>query len=77
MKAAVFHACGGPDVIRVEERPDPEPGPGEVRVDVRAAALPGARRALQTFLQMVTYDEVTASLQVSTSFFVVLFNKLA
>jgi NADPH:quinone reductase-like Zn-dependent oxidoreductase len=30
---------GGPDVLRVEERPDPQPGPGEVRVAVKAAGI--------------------------------------
>ena len=39
MKAAVFHSSGGPDVLRVEDVPTPEPGPGDVRVAVRAAAL--------------------------------------
>ena len=39
MRAARFHHHGGPEVLRVEEVPTPEPGPGEVRIDVRAAAL--------------------------------------
>jgi NADPH:quinone reductase-like Zn-dependent oxidoreductase len=39
MRAAVFHTPGDPDVIRVEERPRPEPGPGEALVEVRAAAM--------------------------------------
>lgn len=39
MRAALFHENGGPEVVRVEEVPTPEPGPGEVRVAVRAAAL--------------------------------------
>lgn len=39
MKAAVFY--GGPD-IRVEERPVPEPGPGEVLVRVRSAGICGS-----------------------------------
>ncbi|MBW3534863.1 MAG: alcohol dehydrogenase catalytic domain-containing protein [Gemmatimonadetes bacterium] len=39
MRAALFHENGGPDVVRVEEVPTPEPGPGEVRLKVRAAAL--------------------------------------
>jgi NADPH:quinone reductase-like Zn-dependent oxidoreductase len=39
MKAALFHAYGGPEVLRVEQVPTPEPGPGEVRLRVRAAAL--------------------------------------
>ena len=30
---------GPPDVLRVEERPDPEPGAGELRVRVRAAGV--------------------------------------
>jgi NADPH:quinone reductase-like Zn-dependent oxidoreductase len=39
MKAAVVREYGGPEVISVEDVRDPEPGPGEVLVDVRAAAL--------------------------------------
>ncbi len=39
MRAAIFHEYGGPDVIRVEDVPRPEPGPGEVLVEVRAAAM--------------------------------------
>ena len=39
MKAVRIHEDGGPEVLRVEEIPDPEPGPGEVLVALRAAAL--------------------------------------
>lgn len=39
MRAAVFHEHGGPEVIRIASVPVPEPGPGEVRIAVRAAAL--------------------------------------
>jgi NADPH:quinone reductase-like Zn-dependent oxidoreductase len=39
MRALVITKRGGPDVLAVEERPDPEPGPGEVRVAVRAAGI--------------------------------------
>ena len=39
MKAVVFDAFGGLDVLRVAELPDPEPGPGEVLLDVTASAL--------------------------------------
>ena len=39
MKTAMLY--GGPD-IRVEEIPDPEPGPGEVLVRVRAAGICGS-----------------------------------
>ena len=39
MKAIEFSAGGGPEVIRVVERPVPQPGPGEVLVKVAAAGL--------------------------------------
>jgi len=39
MKAVVFSEFGGPEVLRVAERPVREPGPGEVRVAVAAAAV--------------------------------------
>jgi NADPH:quinone reductase-like Zn-dependent oxidoreductase len=39
MKALVIPRTGPPEVLRVEERPDPVAGPGEVRVRVRAAGV--------------------------------------
>jgi NADPH:quinone reductase-like Zn-dependent oxidoreductase len=39
MRAAIFRENGGPEVLRVEYVPTPEPGPGEVRIAVRAAAM--------------------------------------
>jgi NADPH:quinone reductase-like Zn-dependent oxidoreductase len=39
MRALVITEHGPPDVLRVEERPDPEPGRGELRVRVRAAGV--------------------------------------
>ncbi len=39
MKAVRFHEHGGPEVLRYEEAPDPERGPGDVLVRVRACAL--------------------------------------
>jgi NADPH:quinone reductase-like Zn-dependent oxidoreductase len=39
MRALVTTEKGGPEVLRVEERPDLSPGPGEVRVAVRAAGV--------------------------------------
>jgi NADPH:quinone reductase len=39
MRAVVVAEQGGPDVLRVAELDEPVPGPGEVRVDVRAAGV--------------------------------------
>ena len=39
MKAIRIHEDGGPEVLRYEDAPDPEPGPGEVVVRLRAASL--------------------------------------
>src|ERR671936_2267968 len=39
LKAVRIHADGGPEVLRYEDAPDPEPGPGEVLVRLRAASL--------------------------------------
>lgn len=39
MKAVRFHQHGGPEVLRYEDAPEPQLGPGEVLVRVRACAL--------------------------------------
>lgn len=39
MRAAIFHENGDPDVVRVEDVDAPEAGPGEVVIEVRAAAM--------------------------------------
>jgi NADPH:quinone reductase-like Zn-dependent oxidoreductase len=39
VRALVITAHGGPEVLRVEQRPEPEPGVGEARVAVRAAGI--------------------------------------
>lgn len=39
MKAARFSRFGGPEVLEVVELPDPHPGPGQVRIAVRAAGF--------------------------------------
>ncbi|HJW99855.1 MAG TPA: zinc-dependent alcohol dehydrogenase family protein [Terriglobales bacterium] len=34
-----FHKVGGPEVLRIEEEPSKQPGPGEVRLKVQAVGL--------------------------------------
>src|SRR3954452_14607805 len=39
MRALVIPETGPPEVLRVEDRPEPSAGPGEVRVRVKAAGI--------------------------------------
>ena len=39
MRAVVVAEHGGPEVLRIAERPDPVPGPGQLLVDVAAAGV--------------------------------------
>ncbi len=39
MKAAQFSRFGGPEVLEIVELPEPHPGPGQVRIAVRAAGV--------------------------------------
>src|SRR5580700_7069584 len=39
MRAAVIYGYGGPDELRLEDRPDPIPGPGDVLVRVAATSV--------------------------------------
>jgi len=39
MRAVRYHETGGPDVLRVEDVPTPDPGPDEVRIAVEAASV--------------------------------------
>jgi NADPH:quinone reductase-like Zn-dependent oxidoreductase len=39
MKAIRIHEDGGPEVLRYEDAPDPEPGPDDVLIHLRAASL--------------------------------------
>ncbi|HUZ96105.1 MAG TPA: zinc-dependent alcohol dehydrogenase family protein [Edaphobacter sp.] len=38
-KVVRFHQTGGPEVLQIEELPLPEPGPGEVRLRIKAIGL--------------------------------------
>lgn len=39
MRAVVITKTGPPEVLQVQERPDPQPGPGQVAIDVHAAGV--------------------------------------
>ncbi|MDE0175092.1 MAG: NADPH:quinone oxidoreductase family protein [Defluviicoccus sp.] len=39
MRAIVAHAIGSPEDLKIDEMPDPAPGPGEVLVDIKTAAV--------------------------------------
>ncbi len=39
VKAAQFSRFGGPEVLQIVDLPDPHPGPGEIRIAVRAAGI--------------------------------------
>jgi NADPH2:quinone reductase len=39
MRAVVYSETGGPEVLRLVERPVPEPGPGEARVAVAVSGV--------------------------------------
>src|SRR3954465_8347828 len=39
MRAVVVTGHGGPEVLQVQERPDPPVGPGDVRIAVKAAGI--------------------------------------
>ncbi len=41
MKAAVYYETGAPDVLKYEDRPDPEVGAGSVLIDVKAISIEG------------------------------------
>jgi NADPH:quinone reductase-like Zn-dependent oxidoreductase len=39
MKAVRFNRFGGPEVLEIVDLPDPHPGPGQIRIAVRAAGV--------------------------------------
>ncbi|MFI5844972.1 NADP-dependent oxidoreductase [Catenuloplanes sp. NPDC051500] len=48
MKALLFAAYGGPEVLTVAEIPEPHAGPGEIRIAVRVAGVSPADDALRS-----------------------------
>jgi NADPH2:quinone reductase len=51
MKAIVIHEFGKPDVMKLEDAPDPTPGPGDVLVRIRAAGV----NPVDVYMQSGTY----------------------
>ena len=56
MKAVVFHAHGGPEMLRYEESPDPRPARGEVLIEVRATSINHIDIFLRRGMPGVTVD---------------------
>ena len=52
MKAIRVHEFGGPEVLRFEEVPTPQPGPGEVLVRMRAIGV----NPVETYIRAGTYS---------------------
>ena len=45
MRAVTFSRLGGPEVFEVSELPEPQPGPGEVRIRVaRKSSIPASSK---------------------------------
>jgi len=51
MKAVQFHSFGGPEVLRLDDVPDPVPGPDDVIIQVKAAGVNPA----DTYMRNGTY----------------------
>jgi NADPH2:quinone reductase len=56
MKAIRVHKFGGPEVLRLDDVPDPKPGPGQVLVRIRAAGV----NPVDTYIRMGTYTMTPA-----------------
>jgi NADPH2:quinone reductase len=60
VRAVVVHEAGGPEVLRVEEVPDPQPGEGELLVRVEAVGINHIdlvrRASADTFPLILGYD---------------------
>ena len=48
MKAAVLYETGGPEALKIEEIPVPQPGPTQVLINVAAAGICGHDHADRT-----------------------------
>ncbi|MFJ6527686.1 NADP-dependent oxidoreductase [Streptomyces longwoodensis] len=64
MKAVRLHAHGGPEVLRYEDVPIPEPAPGEVLVRVHAVGVNPPDRYLRDGLTSVPGSDATVTLPV-------------
>ncbi len=51
MKAIRVHEFGGPEVLKLEEVPDPQPGPGQLVVRIRAAGV----NPVEAYIRTGTY----------------------
>ncbi|HEX4864492.1 MAG TPA: zinc-binding alcohol dehydrogenase family protein [Acidimicrobiales bacterium] len=58
MKAAVYYETGSPDVFRYEDVHDPEPGPGEILIEVEAVSIEGGDTLNRLGGQMVGVPHV-------------------
>jgi NADPH:quinone reductase len=56
MKAIRVHQFGGPEVLRLEEVPTPQPGPGEVLVRMHAIGV----NPVETYIRAGTYARLPA-----------------
>ncbi|MDX6770941.1 MAG: NADPH:quinone reductase [Elusimicrobiota bacterium] len=54
MKAVVVRAFGGPEVLALEDLPDPRPGPGQVLVSVRAVGV----NPVETYVRAGAYGRL-------------------